>query len=287
MIHIFSREIKEKGHYLTFDGLGLVLVHKRLHFTQLQLQKPGHRENWHLHAWAWLPSTGHSAPTPFPLELPEPRPSRGPLPEWLYRQRHLCLLPARREAIMAGLVEEQGPGRGSDQELWDETVGVGSEGGVGGLWRGRWALTGCPLASPSGSRGRSGPMTAWEEGRACELQSQAGNEDDPVTAIFAFLFPFRHMTHLLGLVPEILFHGVWRQLGQAELEVGPKILINIHTRAWGECQSWGPGFVLIHKEGGGSSRQCRQWAFSQHHGSFEHLQVGLLPTLAKVSHHQL
>lgn len=34
---------------------------------------------------------------------------------------------------MAGLVKEQGAGRGLDQELWDETVGVGSEGGVGAL----------------------------------------------------------------------------------------------------------------------------------------------------------
>lgn len=45
------------------------------------------------------------------------------------------------------------------------------------------------------------------------------------------LVPIPHMTHLLGLVPKILFQGVWRQVGQAELEVGPKILINIHTRA--------------------------------------------------------
>lgn len=74
-------------------------------------------------------------------------------------------------------------------------------------------------------------MKAWEEGRACELQSQAENEDDPVTAVFAFLFPFPHITYLLGLVPKILFHGVWRQRGQGELEVGPQILINIHTRA--------------------------------------------------------
>ena len=38
----------EKGQYLPPDGLGLVLVHKRLHLTQLHLQKPGHKEWGHL-----------------------------------------------------------------------------------------------------------------------------------------------------------------------------------------------------------------------------------------------
>lgn len=44
-----------KEYYLPLDNLGLMLVHKRLHFTQLQLQKPAHRQNKHQHAMAWLP----------------------------------------------------------------------------------------------------------------------------------------------------------------------------------------------------------------------------------------
>lgn len=81
---------------------------------------------------------------------------RGPLPERLYRQRHLCLLPAERRAIMAGLVEEQSPGFRPRALGWKSR-----RGGQGGRrMKGRGALTGCLPASPSGSRGRSGPITA-------------------------------------------------------------------------------------------------------------------------------
>lgn len=39
-----DRAIQRERYYLTLDNLGLVLVHKRLHFIQLQLQKPAHTE---------------------------------------------------------------------------------------------------------------------------------------------------------------------------------------------------------------------------------------------------
>lgn len=41
---LYSLQGNERGQYLPPDGLGLVLVHKRLHFPQLQWQKPGHTE---------------------------------------------------------------------------------------------------------------------------------------------------------------------------------------------------------------------------------------------------
>lgn len=82
--------------------------------------------------WAWLPSTGHSTATPFPLELLEPWPSGGSLPEGLYRQRHLCLLPATRGTITAVLVEEQGPG-GQTESSGMKGTWWGSEGRVGGV----------------------------------------------------------------------------------------------------------------------------------------------------------
>lgn len=96
-----------------------------------------------------------------------------------------------------------------------------------------------------------------------------------------------HVTYLFGLVPKIFFQGVCGQLGQAELEVGPQILIHIYTRAGSKGQSWCPGLVLILEEGGSSGRQLRERALSQNSGSFEHLQAGLLPPRAKVPHHQL
>lgn len=153
---------------------------------------------------------------------------------------------------------------------------------------GKRALTGCPPASPSGSRGQCGPVPAWEKGRACECQSQVGNEDEDSPQLPPWpSCPHRPITYLFGLVPKVLLQGVWRQVGQAELEVGPEILIHIHARARRECQSWCPGLVLLHEEGGSGGWQCGQWAFTQHRGSFKHLQAGLLPTWAKVSHHQL
>lgn len=96
-----------------------------------------------------------------------------------------------------------------------------------------------------------------------------------------------HLTHLLGLVPNVLLQRVWRQRGQTELEVRPKILIHVDARAGCERQGRRAGLVLLHEEGGGCSGQRGQGAFGQHRGSFEHLQAGLLPTWAEVPHHQL
>lgn len=81
--------------------------------------------------------------------------------------------------------EEQGPGGQTEScrtKGWEW-------GRKGRPMKGKWALTGCPPASPSGSRGRSGPVTQWEERTACDHPHQAGNEDDPGAAVFAFLFP--------------------------------------------------------------------------------------------------
>lgn len=63
---LYISQGNEKGQYLPLDGLGLVLVHERLHLTQLQLQKPGHSVGTSVHPGPACPPWA----TPQPLPLP-------------------------------------------------------------------------------------------------------------------------------------------------------------------------------------------------------------------------